>query len=479
MATLFQESVRYVKSKLAGNPAYEPENIKEEQERLVDFRKLYDFYIFDRQRVLDYVKIAMKATFKATTIAQMQFPLYNLTKKIINQLAVAYLEPATRYVVVPKATQTQGTETIQIGDKKAEQDNDIYQEILALSNINSASKDWNRLAKLLTTVYVGVMYREGKIEYELFPPHSIEVKAQDDDYLEPALVQYDRKFGKETLTYVWTPTEHRIVDKDNRMVESLNPWVGVNKYGVIPFLPCRLSVPGDHWGEGDTELVSVNEKIDILIASMVYNAIMQSHSQPFGVNLHLDDREAGELQTGPGRVIEVNDVSKEDALPSFEFVTPQPAIEANVRAIDWMLKALALSKGLSAQSVSPEVSESSGVSKMVDLNELRERRRDDVEFLRPFEKRLFDITRIVWNTNEEKQISDDAVFGIDFVEPELPMTAKEELEIKEKKMALGLYSPVQDMCDEDEGIDEEQAMAYIMKNMQWNQMIQKARGNAG
>ena len=116
---------------------------------------------------------------------------------------------------------------------------------------------------------------------------------------------------------------------------------------------------------------------------------------------------------------------------------------------------------------------------MVDLNELRERRRDDVEFLRPFEKRLFDVTRTVWNTNEDRQISDDAVFGIDFAEPELPMTAKEELEIKEKKMALGLYSPVQDMCDEDEGIDEEQAMAYIMKNMQWNQMIQKARGNAG
>jgi hypothetical protein len=466
-----------LKSKLKYNAAYEPDDITAEQGRILRARRLHDYYAFDQEKVKQYVKTAMLKTFDDRTIDAMQFPLYNLTRKVIHSLAVAYIEPAVRYIVVPSATKIEGTETTKIVDPKAKKDNDLFQRILAESNINAAAKEWNRLAKLHDTVYVGVIYRDGRIEFEVLPPHAVTVRVSKDNYLEPDLVQYQRSFGGETHTIEWTATEHKILDKSGAIVPELNPWNGENRYGLIPWLPCRLSVPNTHWGDGDEELVDINEKVDILIASMYYNALMQSHSQAVSINMKLDDPDKKRI-TGPNAVIEANDVSKDEVAPDFKFVSPDPSTDANIKAIDWMLKQAAMMKGLSAASLSIDPNEASGVSKTVDLAELRERRQDDIEYLRPFEKRLFDVTRTVWNTNENEQISDEAVFSVDFVEPELPMSATEDLAIKEKRMAMGLYSPVMDMVDEDEGIDEAQALAYIIKNVQWNKQIEDAKTNA-
>lgn len=476
MAQIFYDARKLLKDKFSrALPGKVKSPYTPEQKRYVHFRKLWDYYHFDRDGITSYVEEAMGNTFKQETIDKMQFPLYNLTKKVINLTAVAYMEPALRYVVVPKAVQADAEGLTEIGDRQAERDNEIYQEVLAGSNINTVSKEWNRFAKLLTTVYVEVVFRDGKIEYRLHPPHELEVVTDPTNYLEPIEVCYDQKVGDETYTIRWTPTEHEILDVHGKRVESevLNPWGGVNKYGIIPLIPCRVSIPDTHFGDGDAELVWMNEKINIASASMFHNMLMQSHGQAVSINMDLDKIASGPI-TGPDVVIEANKVSKDDFPPSFTYVKPDPATEANIKAIDWMVKQMAVMKGLSVQSVSAEVNEQSGVSKSVDLVELRERRQDDIEFLRPFEKRLFDVTRTVWNFNMPgSKISDKAVFGIDFVEPEVPLSATEEWTVKEKKMSMGLYSPVEDMMDEDEGIDRQQAMQYIMDNMAANKSIRK------
>ena len=139
-----------------------------------------------------------------------------------------------------------------------------------------------------------------------------------------------------------------------------------------------------------------------------------------------------------------------------------------------MIKTAAVMKGISAQSMNTEISDrQSGVAKDIDLAELREHRRDDTEFLRPFEKRLFDITRIVWNTISKEKISKAAVFGIDFVEPEIPVSPMDDIIIKQKKMEMGLWSPVLDFIDEDEAIDENQALADVLKLIEFNRQIMK------
>ena len=475
-----------VKSKLTSTDARalpSSPDVVREQQRILHFKKLYDYYVFDRENILNYVADMMKGTFKPKAIKKMQFPLYNITRKIIDQLAVAYLEPAERYTVAEKSAG-------EFVNSEEEAAYELYQEILQGSNINSASKSWNRLAKLLDTVYVGVMYRDGKIEYDLFPPHSLAVVESEENYLEPQEVRYERSIGDDFKEFVWTKDTYDVLDADGKRVEGFNQWNGVNKYGLIPLVPCRLRVPEDHWGEGDTELVNLNEKVNIINASSFFNAIMQSHGILFATNLRLgeqliaaaqkgsleNDGSEGEFQTGPDAVFEANQVSKDDVQPDLKFVNPDPSIDSNIKLIDWMIKTLAVSKGLSASSVSTEANESSGVAKQVDLLELRERRRDDIEFLRPFEKRLFEVTRRVWNVNNPgNKLSEEAVFGIDFVEPQPIMDENQKLSVMEKKMGMGLASPVDMMKDEDEGIDEEQALDYILRNLELNNKIMQAK----
>jgi len=217
------DMIGIIKSKLTSSearPIFGSQGVLEEQKRLTRARKLYDYYVFNREHILSYVTSAMGNTFKPKTIMAMQFPLYNLTKKIINQLAVAYLLPAERYVVVKKVSSTVNGESLTVEDKAGRRDNEIYQEILTESNVNAAAKSWNRFAKLLDTVYVGVMFRNGKIEYDVFPPHGIDVIPDPANYLEPKTVSYERAIGNENHEFVWSADEYRVLDKNGKMVEG-------------------------------------------------------------------------------------------------------------------------------------------------------------------------------------------------------------------------------------------------------------------
>jgi hypothetical protein len=94
-----------------------------------------------------------------------------------------------------------------------------------------------------------------------------------------------------------------------------------------------------------------------------------------------------------------------------------------------------------------------------------ELRADDIEYLRPFEKKLFEVSRTIWNYHSKEDIDTEAVFGIDFPEPRAPVEELQELEAKQIKYKMGLWNPVDDMVDEDEGIDEKKAIEIIKHNL--------------
>mgnify|MGYP000945529769 CR=1 FL=1 len=50
----------------------------------------------------------------------------------------------------------------------------------------------------------------------------------------------------------------------------------------------------------------------------------------------------------------------------------------------------------------------------------------DKPFYMEYEQNLFDITRIVWNTHNNKKISDKATLFVDYKDSEMIMTVKEE-----------------------------------------------------
>jgi len=157
-----------------------------------------------------------------------------------------------------------------------------------------------------------------------------------------------------------------------------------------------------------------------------------------------------------------NDTQPPSPTPS----QPDPATEEGLRLIDWMLRTAAMDRGLTADSVSIDNTAQSGAAKEIDSWELMELRADDIEALRSAEKEIFEVTRAVWNENSGgRAIPDTAVFGIDFDPIAVPLDPAEDMKVKELRAKFGLWTPVDDMIDEDEGIDKEKALELILDNL--------------
>lgn len=419
-----------------------------ERQRKAESQKLYDYYIGDLDEIKQSIIHTMRKQFKDRTLAKMQFPTYNITKKIIDRIALAYLRPAERYV---------------LGNDQA---NKNLQELLNGSNINPVSKQWNRLSLLLDTIIVAPVWRNDHVEFDIFPPHLITVQPNTENYLDIDAVMYrfDTNSDDGVRGIHWTATTKTLLDEENKVVyQERNP------YGILQFVPCRLRETEDFWGEGDAQLVEMNEQINILLANASYNSTMQSHGQPVAINLGIKNNE---IQTGPDIIMQAENVREGMVKPDFRYEQPRPATADCMKQIEDMIKTTAMLHGLPSESVSLSVVAQAGVAKLMDNWELMEKRIDQIEWLRIFEKKLFKAASAVWNFHTTgKIIPVDSNFGIDFEEPEVPQDPVAEMDTKFKKAVMGLYSPVDDMIDEDEGIDEAKALELIKRNLEINKEL--------
>ena len=131
--------------------------------------------------------------------------------------------------------------------------------------------------------------------------------------------------------------------------------------------------------------------------------------------------------------------------------------------VDYLMKQAAVTNGLPAATMNTEVTEESGVSRIVGNRELEEMRADDVALFTEYERQLFDVFRTVWNIhNPDRQMSVDAVFQINFADPKPSMTATEQISNWERLMGLGLASPVDIILERDPDLTREEAKARLL-----------------
>ena len=171
----------------------------------------------------------------------------------------------------------------------------------------------------------------------------------------------------------------------------------------------------------------------------------------------MEGRTTDDLTLGPGSFV---------GLPpggEIGFVSPQAAIEKIMAVVDYLMKQAAVTNGLPAATMNTEVTEESGVSRIVGNRELEEMRADDVALFTEYERQLFDVFRTVWNVhNPDRQMSVDAVFQINFADPKPSMTATEQISNWERLMGLGLASPVDIILERDPDLTREEAKARLL-----------------
>jgi hypothetical protein len=442
---------------------YNQFNSRTEVERTTHFQKQFDYYIGDTEQIRKHLIVALQKTFSQDDINEFQLPMILIVKRVIDKLSMAYLENAERYMQVDKedVTDEQGNTVSKTNEAQKKQAL-LFSEIIGNTNINQKIKLCYHLAKLSDVCHIQPVWRNNRVEYDVIPSHLITVAEKQDDYLSPKAILTrilrPSEDGTDELQYIYM--DEKIVaildDKGKKIQEEPNP------YGMLTALPMRIRETENYFGEGDSSLIDLNEKINVALVNAFDNMVMQSHGQAFAVNLGMK----GTLKTGPRHVIEAENVSSDQQTPSFQFVQPQPSTKEAMEFIDWMIKEACIQRGLPPFSVSTENKAESGAAKAIDSRELFEIRQDDVEALKEFEHKLYEITRAVWNYhNPGKKLDEKMRFAVEFEDQEVEPSENEKLDANRKKLAMGLWTPVEEFVDEDNGVDEEMALNIVKKNL--------------
>ena len=115
------------------------------------------------------------------------------------------------------------------------------------------------------------------------------------------------------------------------------------------------------------------------------------------------------------------------------------------------------------QVMSVDPTDESGISKIIGNVELEESRRDDIALWRVYERRLYDVLRVVWNTHNSSKLSDSSFIQVDFADPKPDTSEKDQAATWELLLSMGLISPVDAIMEKNPDItSREDAMAYLL-----------------
>jgi len=402
--------------------------------------KRLDFY-HDVQ--VDYIIERLALYF--TNYTKLTPYFVNIVKKVINNLAMVYAQDSVREV--------EGTD----------RDREIFKEVTETASLPLKMKMASRYTKLLKTILIRPLWRQGKLDLDLLTGDILDVVCGDSpEYLQSLLItHYPESLKQDQIEYShWTPEEISRLDyRGNVIAQEENP------YKVLPFIPLWDRCPTtDFWLSGGDDLIYAQEGINEKLTDLLYIMRMQG----FGVGwLKKDGPSGGNMVIDPGTLIEL----PIDGALGYE--SQQAPIKDILEAIDFLITQTAISNGLSVSSLSTKVVRESGVAKTQQKQELTELRREDIILWTKYERQLFDMIKVVWNThNPGRKISNEAKLKADFYEPKEIISAKDRAETWEKLKALGVISSVDVAMERNPDLkSRKEAIEYLQRVKEENQLF--------
>ena len=400
--------------------------------------KLLDYYSNGQ---IDYIREYIKQTCKER--AKSIYPVcLNIIRKVINNLAMVYLQDAVRSI--------DGTD----------RDQEILCEIETSASLPVKMKQTNRLTKLLGTVLLRPVWRGGRMDMDVLTPDVLDVETGDtpEELESVTITHYSPDGDANAISYsYWTPEIVQTLDAMGR-VTSEEP----NPYGILPFVPCWKEPPTDFfWQRGARDLMSVQDGINNAITLLVYDIEFQGFGLLFGKRLNDVDSEISKsnIIASPGQLWH-----SANADADLKYISPNGPIEQILASVNFFIKQAAMLSGLPASVMSTEPSDQSGVARIVGNRELEELRADDIALFIEYERKLFEVNRVVWNVhNPGRKISDGAVFQINFYDPKPTTTGTEQAALWEKLLGMGVISPVDIIMERDPDLTREEATARLIQ----------------
>lgn len=428
---------------------------------------------FNMRRYLDEV---LATTYRMEEIKDMQKQVVNITKKIVNQQSVVYSEPALR--------------KIKVGEKVDDELTKYIRRIMP-DNINTVDKTANRYANLSNVSLTHVLFsvNTGKFRLKVSPAYLFNADTDEEDNLSKVSYQkYATIRGVDQIvTVVWTKNTHYYMDEFGNRIPVSD--AEKNDFGIITFADFVVEQQPYYWGEGQNDLINVNEQVNFLLTKLVNSDIISgTEGIPLFINLKEsilgmaeDDGTSKKIRLSRKRPIFADGVTKEDVLPDAKYINSTPYVKEVIEFVDWYIRLIANMKGLDPNRVLGKVQDTSDYQKIADLSEQIEIRRDTIDSARQYEKKRFDIIRTMNNMyykNKQLQrkfdlqeIPLDCELVVDFADLDISKTVADKVLMRRHEAEFGISTPVDWYLEKNPDVSREIAEENIKKNKEYTGKI--------
>ena len=359
----------------------------------------------------------------------------NIVRKVIDNLSQPYMQPPIRTI------------------EGSEKDQKVYGEMIEQASLNLKMKQCARYTKLLGNTLLRVLWRNEQLDIDIITPNILDVEVGDSpEILSRALVtDYGNSSKIENVEYsLWDAESFTRLDyRGNTIYQEENP------YKVLPFISIFAYPPdSSFWLVCNEDLISLQESLNLTLVDLKYLIQQQS----FGVGFIKGEASGGSLRVDAGSLVELSENGE------IGFVSQKGEIEQLLAAINEIQKWTAISYGLSAASMSTDPQQQSGISKAWDSKELAEARQDDVSLFRSYERQLFNLMRLIFNTHSKEKLSESASLKIDFADPKPVIDPKTKAQADDLRLAQGVISPVDIAMQQNPDLKtREDALVYLIK----------------
>lgn len=411
------------------------------------FQDFATFYFNDYLGIVDILqKSTLNNPFSAETLKRLEFQHIDIISKVLNRLTAGIYNP-------------QPSRYIEIEDKNQYQiENEKFWDLLKQMNYSVKMKETFRRAKYFNTVLAMPVYNvhSKKMRLDIYNPNDIAVTTTEDyNELHSVVIRKADRTGNIYYS-VWTPEQHFNIIGGKKTALEDNPKMNNPFNPIIPISTLRMKEGIDFFGEPNWNLYLNQKYFDIRLTDFDRSELNTVYQLWFGINTDFKENET----FTPNTIKQVNNVSQDDREPSLNSISPNVDYTSVRENIDWKMKTMLSSAGLSANSGSTEIVDQSGVSKLIDELELQEIREEDKEVLKHFEVDLLNKIVMVNNFYAKDKINDTAKICIEFSEEK----ATESIENKKSRREMEksyFYKNEVDFAMEDLNLSEAEAIERI------------------
>lgn len=445
---------------------------------------LKQFEIFnDRQK--QYVIEYLQGQFSDKTVTEMPvIASINLARRVVKQEATLYRESPER-------------EFYNVSDELKVQLEELYKE----KGLNDKFAKANEYFRLQGQTHLNWTIKDGKLCSRVLLPHHLDVIPDDMDP-EKGMIYIISSFDK---TNYLTPTDQsptgylgtttQLQDGINQKIGDRDDYKTKKRYivwskdynfvmngfgdivsgeevtnplgGVVPFVDISCSKDFEYWVRQGQSVSDFSVEFNGMISDVANVVRLQGWGQ--AVFMGPEGLLPESLQIGPNLVLRLPIDPNNPVDTDFKYVTPNADIAGSLDFLKMNLSMFLSSRGIDPKTVSMDgttQSFTSGLERLLSMITKFEASRGDMDLFKKAEMQSFEIIKAYSRSYSGSELLDmpeipaEAYMTIEFEEPEMIKSEKEELDLIQQKLEMGMMSEL-DAYREINDVDEETAIKEL------------------